>query len=96
MRYYLPVRVEPDGTCFALDLVSEHFTSNHGLTEAQEAEARRLAGPFTAEELASYKAGQARQEAYLSAFARLGGVSSDPRVTAARRRRAKREARRSV
>ncbi len=43
MRYWRDVCVESDGDVLARDSVSGHYTRHHDLTDAEVAEARRLA-----------------------------------------------------
>lgn len=43
-RYWRRVLVQPDGGVLAWDRVASHYTRCHSLTEAQMAEARRMAG----------------------------------------------------
>lgn len=93
--YYRSCLVEPSGAVLAWCTVGEHYSVHHDLTASQLEQARALAGKFSDREIDDHQRAIAWQRRYISAFAALGGVSTNGRVTAARRRQAKRMARKA-
>lgn len=85
--------VGADGTVKGWDEIAGYYRGD--LPEALTAKARELAS-FSDADRAAADADSVKRDVYLSAFARLGGVSSDPQVNRQRQRRARKEAREIV